>query len=245
MSSPSRRWMAVLALAGLAAAAVSTFVHAQMVSDPRARQLLRHQRPGQLHPGVPEPLREHRRHPRRPRRRRVVCRDPASRPRERPRPGRVAGPCRRLSAGLVDDRPRRRHVHGVCVLLRPADRLPALPRGLRSGHRHLRSRGVGIRHAGDPASDRRRGRPRPPGAQPGRSRAGARVRCRHGGRIGLVRARGTGPGVCLCRGRRERRAGRGAADVHRSAERVRALLGGADAHGLHAAGVGAPPRRPP
>ncbi|MCE2513439.1 MAG: thioredoxin domain-containing protein [Acidobacteria bacterium] len=34
MSSPSRRWMAVLALAGLAAAAVSTFVHAQMVSDP-------------------------------------------------------------------------------------------------------------------------------------------------------------------------------------------------------------------
>lgn len=34
MSSGSRRWMTVLALAGLAAAAVSTFVHAQMVSDP-------------------------------------------------------------------------------------------------------------------------------------------------------------------------------------------------------------------
>ncbi len=34
MSSRSRRWMAVLALAGLTAAAVSTYVHARMVSDP-------------------------------------------------------------------------------------------------------------------------------------------------------------------------------------------------------------------
>lgn len=34
MSSRSRLWMAVLALAGLTAAAVSTYVHAQMVSDP-------------------------------------------------------------------------------------------------------------------------------------------------------------------------------------------------------------------
>ena len=34
MSSRSRRWMAVLALAGLAAAVVSTYVHAQLVSDP-------------------------------------------------------------------------------------------------------------------------------------------------------------------------------------------------------------------
>lgn len=34
MSSRSRRWMAVLALAGLGAAAASTYVHARMVSDP-------------------------------------------------------------------------------------------------------------------------------------------------------------------------------------------------------------------
>ena len=34
MSSRSRRWMAALALAGVAAAAVSTYVHAQIVSDP-------------------------------------------------------------------------------------------------------------------------------------------------------------------------------------------------------------------
>ncbi len=34
MSSRSRRWMAVLALAGLVAAAASTYVHARMVSDP-------------------------------------------------------------------------------------------------------------------------------------------------------------------------------------------------------------------
>ena len=34
MNSRSRRWMAVLALAGLGAAAASTYVHARMVSDP-------------------------------------------------------------------------------------------------------------------------------------------------------------------------------------------------------------------
>ena len=34
MSSRSRRWMTILAVAGLAAAAVSTYVHAQMLSDP-------------------------------------------------------------------------------------------------------------------------------------------------------------------------------------------------------------------